>query len=346
MSLIKYIVRRLLLTIPIMFGVLALTFALTRFMPGNPFLYRGLDRVNPATIAIYERLTERYGLNDPVYVQFGKYLGQLFSGDWGESLTIARGQNVWDLIWAKFPRTVELTFLSLIPASIIGVKTGVISANKRNKWQDTLIRGNSLVGVAIPVFFLGIVLIYIFSIQLDWLPAAGYKVETYTASEVANPPLITGFRLLDSALSGHWNLFWDTIPYYILPVFSLTFISIAGISRQSRSSMLEVLELDYIRTARAKGCKEKAVINHHALRNALIPVVTIIGMDFGFLLGGAVLTETTFNFRGMGMLLMKAITGVDYSVIIACVFVVSLLFILVNLFTDILYGILDPRIRF
>ncbi|MHA1729588.1 MAG: ABC transporter permease [Promethearchaeota archaeon] len=345
MSLIKYIVRRLLATIPIMFGVLIITFALTRFMPGNPFLLR-IGKPTPSSIALYEKLKIRYGLDQHWIVQFGLYLNQLFTGDWGKSLSISRQENVWDLIWSKFPRTVELTLFSIIPASLIGIKAGVLSATKRNKWQDTLFRGISLVGVAIPVFFLGILLKYTFASNIEWLPSAGYKSIDIPSSMIGDPPHFTGFRMFDCFLAGYWFLFWDTARYYILPIFCLTFISLAGTTRQSRSSMLEVLELDYIRTARAKGCEEKKVINHHALRNSLIPTVTIIGMNFGFLLGGAVLTETTFNFRGMGMLLQKAIVGVDYSVIIACVFVVSLLFILINLITDVLYGILDPRIRY
>lgn len=195
--------------------------------------------------------------------------------------------------------------------------------------------------MAIPVFWLGLVLQYFISYRLGWLPDSNYY-----SPGLPNPPYVTGFRILDSIIAGDWALMWDTILHLVLPVFCLTFITVASITRQMRSSMLEVLELDYIRTARAKGCNEKTVINKHAYRNALIPTVTIIGLDYAGLLSGAVLTETTFNLRGLGALVVQAINGIDYYVINGCVFLITIIFVLVNLFTDLLYGLIDPRIRY
>ncbi len=340
MSLSRYIIRRLLATLPIIIGALTLSFFLTRAMPGNPFLLN-ITRNSAAEIAYYNTLVERYGLDQPVYIQYIKYLNNLFTGNWGNSFTIQNGKPVWELIELRFPRTMELAVISMFFASIIGVRVGVISATKRNKWQDTIIRGIALLGVAIPVFWLGLLLKIVLAGELNLLPGIGYTDITLEA-----PPRITGSLLLDSLFAGEIEYFLTTASYYVMPVFCLSFITLASIVRQSRSSMLEVLELDYIRTARAKGCKERKVINTHALRNALIPTITIIGLNLGGLLGGAVLTETTFNFKGIGTLLITAIASRDYPVINACVFLITFIFVIVNLITDVLYGIMDPRIRF
>ena len=235
----------------------------------------------------------------------------------------------------------ELTIFSILIASFIGIRTGVMSARHRNKPRDTILRGIALVGVCIPVFWMGMLFQYFISYQLDWLPAIGFKTAWY-----GDPPLVTGFRIIDSLISGQIYMAIDYLVHLILPVICLSFITLASITRQTRSSMLEVLQQDYIRTARAKGCEEKAVIKKHALKNALIPTTTVIGLSFGSLLGGAVLTETTFSLSGMGHLLITAITRYDYYVINAVVFLMALVFILINLFMDVLYGFLDPRIRY
>ncbi len=355
MSLIKYIIRRLIIMIPILFGVLLITFVLTHMMPGNPYLTfvtHGAD----SEIYAYEQQVERLGLNKPIWEQFLIYLGTLFSGDWGNSISLARDKPVWEMIAPRFGRTLEITIISVFLSSIIGLRVGVISSTHRNKTSDTVIRFIALIGVAVPIFWLGMLLQYFFGYQLDlilgedFIPVFGYK-----APGAQNPIVFTSLRTVDCIISMivdpvnltvYSDLFWDTILHLILPVFCLTFVTVAGITRQTRSSMLETLELDYIRTARAKGCQEKTVINSHALRNALIPTVTIIGMNFGYLLSGAVLTETTFNLKGMGNLTMQAIAAIDYNVITASVFLTTFLFIVVNLITDIIYGIIDPRIRF
>lgn len=335
---VKYIIRRLISSLPVLFGALTLVFILSKFMPGNPvYAYLPQQFTTEQYWATYRWL----GLDKPIIVQYFKYIGDIFTGNWGKSVAISRGESVWTLVWQRFPRTMELTIFSVLIASFIGIRSGMISAKHRNKPKDTVIRGAAIVGVAIPIFWMGMILQYIFSYQLDWLPAIGFKTGYF-----GDPPLVTGFRIIDSLISGQIYLTIDYLIHLILPVFCLSFVTLASITRQTRSSMLEVLQQDYIRTARAKGCKEKDVIRTHALKNALIPTITVIGLSFGGLLGGAVLTETTFSLHGMGELLLNAITRYDFYVINATVFLITLVFIGVNLFMDVLYGFLDPRIRY
>ncbi|TFG23519.1 MAG: ABC transporter permease [Promethearchaeota archaeon] len=339
MSLLKYIARRLLIAVPVIFGVMTLTFILSRFMPGDPVLaFIGEGRFSED---YYWQLYNELGLNDPLIVQYFRYLGDVLVGNWGYSQSIAKGMDVWELIMLKLPRTADIAIFSIIIAAVIGIKAGVISATHRNKFRDTFFRGLSLVGVAVPVFFLGMLLQYLLAIETDFFPATGFKTEFYE-----DPDLVTGFRWIDALIAGQFYMVTDYFYHLVLPVFCLSFISLAGIVRQTRSSMLEVLEQDYIRTARAKGCKEKDVINTHAKKNAMIPTVTVIGLGFGGLLTGAVLTETTFGLAGLGQLLIDAITNSDYWVLNGLVFFFALVFIFINLITDVVYGILDPRIRY
>ena len=342
MSLLKYIVRRLIVMIPVLFGVLTLTFILTRLMPGDPIAARlaaaGIHNPSPG---IYQDMRCRLGLCDPIIIQYFRYLGELFTGHWGVSVSIVRNQPVWDLIMTRMPLTMDLTIFSLAIASFFGIKAGVISATHRNKTPDTIVRGFALVGVALPVFFLGMILQYTLGYQLSWFEPTGYL-----SAKFEDPQYTTGFIIIDALLSGEWYLIGDYLWHLILPVFCLSFIMIASITRQTRSSMLEVLEQDFVRTARAKGCKEKSVIHSHALRNAMIPTVTVIGMSIAGLLGGAVLTETTFGLTGMGKLFIDAILLYDFWVLSALVFLITILFITANLITDVIYAVLDPRIRY
>jgi len=341
MSLIKYTVRRILALIPILFGVLFMTFIMTRIMPGNPFMLIVGEHVTDSQLATIAALEARYGLNEPVLVQLWLYVQRLFSGDWGESLTLSKGTPVWTMILEVFPKTAELAILSVGIATIVGVKAGISSAVNRNKRKDTIIRFFALMGVAIPVFWLGMILQYIFGYNLDILPTTNYW-----SVNMVNIPKITHFRLIDTLLAGNFEAWWDTVLHLIMPVFCLSYIYLAGITRQTRSSMLEVLELDYIRTARAKGCKEKDVINKHAFRNALIPVITVVGLGFAGLLGGAVLTETTFNLGALGRLTIDAINSIDYDIINASIFISTIILVSANLVIDLVYGLVDPRIRY
>jgi peptide/nickel transport system permease protein len=310
-------------------------------MPGNPFMFSIGEHPTTSQIEAMERAVARYGLNEPVLVQLWMYVQRLFSGDWGVSLIIRRGTPVWEMILDVFPRTAEIAILSVGIATFVGIKAGIASAVSRNTRKDTFIRFFALMGVAIPVFWLGMILQFTFGVGLRMLPSSMYfdpKLDVITK--------ITHFRLIDTLIQGNFVAFWDTVKHLIMPVFCLSFIYLAGITRQTRSSMLEVLELDYVRTARAKGCKEKDVIRKHAFRNALIPVVTVVGLGFAGLLGGAVLTETTFNLNAMGMLTVQAIQSIDYDIINASIFIGTIILVSANLIIDLIYGIVDPRIRY
>ena len=338
MSMLKYILRRLLVMIPVLFGVLLITFVLSRMMPGDPILAH-MPQI--FTQEQYDAALHRLGFDLPIWQQFFIYIGNLFTGNWGISVSINKGQAVWELIWQRFPRTIDIALFSMIIASFVGIKTGVISAKHRNKAKDTLLRGVALIGVSIPIFWFGLILQLGLSYRIGLFPAVGYKTLTYD-----DPDFLTGFRIIDAFVSGEWYMITDYLYHLALPVLCLSFITLASITRQTRSSMLEVLQQDYVRTARAKGCREKDVINKHAKKNALIPTVTVIGLNIGALLGGAVLTETTFNLHGVGELLLSAIVDRDYYVINAIVFMITIVFIAVNLFTDLLYAQLDPRIKY
>jgi peptide/nickel transport system permease protein len=307
-------------------------------MPGDP-VYSHLGQ--HWTQEQYDSKAAELGLDKPIMVQFFRYLGELFTGNWGTSISINQGTPVWDLVWQRFPRTLDLTIFSVLISGVIGIKVGVISAKHRNRPKDTIVRGVSLVGVSIPVFWLGILLQFALTYQIPILPSSHYKTAYYP-----DPDFVTGFILIDSLISGKIYLAIDYLVHLILPVLCLSFITLASITRQTRSSMLEVLQQDYVRTARAKGAKEKDVMHTHALKNALIPTVTVIGLNFSGLLTGAILTETTFNFHGIGELLMASIVASDYYVLSALVFVSALIFVVINLFIDLLYGIVDPRIRY
>ena len=324
--------------VPVVFGAITVVFFMSRMMPGNPAsAYLPIN----ATLEQMRAVEHWLGLDQPMYIQYFRYIADLFTGNWGHSSLISPGTDVWELIWNHFPRTMELTIFALLIASFLGIKAGLISAKHRNKPKDTVIRGAALIGVAVPVFWLGMLLQYFLTYQLPIFPSIGFKNPVW-----GNPTFITGFRSIDSLISGYLYLFVDYMWHLVLPVAALAFISLASITRQTRSSMLEILQQDYIRTARAKGCREKDVVKSHALKNALIPTITVIGLNFGGLLGGAVLTETTFNLAGMGMLMITAIQTYDYYVINATVFLTAVIFVFVNLFMDIIYGFVDPRIRY
>lgn len=346
MSLVKFIVKRLFALVPILLGALFLSFWLTTEMPGNPFLYAASQsgKWSDTQQTLMEQNMADLGFDGThsIFYLYGKYLLNLLQGKWGDSISLQEGYPVWELIGHSLPVTIELTVSSTIFSSLIGIYVGKVSAVNRNKWKDTIIRFIALMGVAIPIFWFGLMLQYVFAAKLDLLPGTNY--DSPSNDPIRN--IITTLPIIDSFLNLQFDVFFDIIWHMILPVFTLTFVTLAGITRQTRSSMLEVLELDYIRTARAKGMPEKNVINKHAFKNAQIPVITVVGLNFAGLLGGAVLTETTFNLNGMGRLLIDAINAVDYFVINACVFYITIIFVVANLAIDVLYGIMDPRIRY
>jgi peptide/nickel transport system permease protein len=331
---LAYIIRRFFIMIPTLLGVTFIVFLMLHFTPGDPAeLLMGERASEEALQAIREHL----GLNEPLYVQYGLFLKQLMKGDLGE--TIWTRQDVWIEIKQRFPATIELSLVALFISCVFGMILGIISATKQYSIFDYLSMLGALAGVSMPIFWLGLVFMLIFSLNLGWLPmsgrlSVGIELET-----------ITNFYVLDAILTGNWAAFKDVLWHIIMPAFTLSTIPTAIIARMTRSSMLEVLRQDYIKTAKAKGLSEFKVVFKHALRNALIPVVTTIGLQFGVLLCGAILTETIFAWPGVGKWIYNAVMQRDYMVIRGGTLFLASIFIVINLFVDVLYAVINPRIK-
>lgn len=320
----------------VLLGVTILTFFLSHVVPADPVAaYLG----EHAPQAQVEALREKLGLNKPVVEQYLIYMRDLLHGDLGTS--IRNNRPVMDDLKQYLPATVELSTAAILAAILIGIPTGVISAIYRDKWHDQAARGFSLLGVSLPVFYLGLLLLAIFYYKLDWLPGPG-QLSPY----VSPPVRWTGMVVVDSLLQGNLPAFLDSILHLILPAITLGFASGGNITRMTRASMLDVLNQDYIRTARAKGLAERVVILRHTLRNAMIPTVTIIGLSYGSLLSGAVLTETIFAWPGIGRYATDSVTSLDIPAILGVTLISALVYSLANLAVDIAYAYLDPRIRF
>ncbi|MGH2401364.1 MAG: ABC transporter permease [Candidatus Limnocylindria bacterium] len=355
---LQFVLRRVLLAIPVVFGIIFLVFALARLLPGDPCIAALGER---ATDAICDAFNARYGLDQPIHIQFVSYLGQVATGDLGNS--IRQGRPVADLLVERLPVTLELTLLALGFAVIVGVSLGRLSARRRNSPVDVATMFLANLGVSIPVFVLGLLLAYLFAVTFRNTPlalppsgllSAGVPhmelAEAWGMSEMTGFPrsaldFVSNMTIVSSLISGQWEPFVDGLRHMILPMVALGTIPMAIIARMTRSSMLDVLGLDYIRTARAKGASERIVNGRHAFRNALLPVVTVIGLSLGALLSGAVLTESIFLLPGMGRTLFEAITGRDYIVIQAFTLVTAILYVVINLVVDVSYAYLDPRIR-
>lgn len=354
----RFIARRLLVTIPVVFGLVFIVFALARLIPGDPCRAVLGER---ATDAVCDDFIHRYGLDEPIPIQFGLYLGQLSRGDLGES--IKHSQPVTELLIERLPTTIELTILALLFAVVVGIPLGLLSAYRRNSPIDVGSMVVANIGVSMPVFVLGLLLQFVFALLLKGTPFAlppsgrlSSGVEVMSLVEVWQLENVTGGLrgLLDflsrlyiptSIITGQWGALGDTLRHLLLPMIALGTIPLAIVARITRSSLLEVLGLDYVRTARAKGLRERTVVLRHATRNALLPVVTVIGLQLGGLLSGAVLTETIFNLSGVGRTVFEAITGRDYVVIQGFTLIVAVLYVVVNLVVDLSYGFLDPRVR-
>lgn len=355
---LQFIVRRLLLAIPVLFGIVFLVFALARMLPGDPCVAALGER---ATEAVCADFNERNGLNEPIPVQFVTYLGQLLQGDLGESLR--QGRPVSDILVERLPVTLELTLFALLFAVVVGVTLGRLSARKRNSPMDVGTMFLANLGVSIPVFVLGLLLAYVFAVVLRdtpfALPPSGQLspgepfvplAEAWGMQDLQGPPravldFVSNMKVTASVISGQWSTAADAFRHMILPMIALGTIPMAVIARMTRSSMLDVLGLDYVRTARAKGASERVVMGRHAFRNALLPVVTVVGLSLGALLSGAVLTESIFLLPGVGRTLFEAIQGRDYIVVQAFTLVTAILYVVINLVVDISYAYLDPRIR-
>jgi peptide/nickel transport system permease protein len=331
----KYLLKRVLLLIPVLLGVSLIVFFVMRVFTADPAAAILGQHATDKQIA---ELRESLGFNDPLIVQYWNYLKNLIRGDLGSSLYSQT--KVADELFARFPATIELAISAVIFASVFGVGAGVISAVKKNSIFDYIGMSAALIGVSIPIFWLGVMLILLFSVILGWLPVSG-RIDM-----LMSPPEITGFYLIDTFSTGNFEMFKDAFRHLILPSVTLGMYSTAVIARMTRSAVLETLEQDYVRTARAKGLKEKTVIVIHALRNAALPIVTVIGLQLGSLLGGAVLTETVFAWPGIGKYTVDAITRSDYPVVQGAVLLVAFIFVIVNLFVDLIYAALDPRIKY
>jgi peptide/nickel transport system permease protein len=355
---IQFIVRRLLLLVPVLIGILLVTFIIVRLIPGDPCVVMLGEK---ATQEKCDDFKQRYGLNDNMAVQFGRYLVNMAQGDLGVSIRF--GRPVADLIAERLPLTIELTFGAMLFSTIIGILLGVVSALRRNSPVDTATMVIANIGISMPVFWLGLLLAYFFAITLKdtffQLPpssrlTAGMSLASLDILwNIQDPQGVQRFfldffsnsLLVNTIITGSWDILWDGVKHLILPSVAVGTIPMAIIARMTRSSLLEVLGLEYIRTARAKGLTFPKVVNKHAMRNAMIPIVTIIGIETGALLSGAVLTETVFALPGVGTATIQAILARDYPVVQGFTLVIGIIFIVVNLVVDISYAYLDPRIR-
>ena len=334
MKLFRYILRRALAVIPVLIGVTLLTFTLSHIVPGDPV--RATLGPYPTPEAV-EALKHKWGMDRPVSVQYLRYMRNLVKGDLGTSFQTNRA--VIDDLREFFPATFELTVVSLLFTLLLGVPLGIVAATKRDKWIDHVTRVFSLTGVSMPIFWLGLILLLLFYFKLGLFPAGGRL-----SPRLSPPTGLTGLYFLDSLLTGNWPVFWSCLWHLFMPSLCLSFAIMGVISRMTRSSMLDVLNQDYIRTAEAKGLPQRLVIYKHALRNAMIPVITVVGVMFGRLIAGAVLTETIFSWPGMGLYTVQSILYLDFQPIMGFTILVAFFYVSVNLITDILYGLFDPRV--
>jgi peptide/nickel transport system permease protein len=330
---LTYFIRRFLILIPTLLGVSIIVFLMLRFTPGDPAELLLGERV---TAEALEQIREHLGLNEPLYVQYGMFLKRLMKGDLGE--TIWSRQKVWIEVKERFPATLELSVAALLISCFFGILFGIISATRQYSIFDYLSMLGALIGVSMPIFWLGLVFMLIFSVHLGWLPLSG-RLSISVDLEV-----ITNFYILDAVLTRNWVAFKDALWHIIMPAVTLSTIPTAIVARMTRSSMLEVLRQDYIKTAKAKGLSRFMVTFKHALRNALIPVVTTIGLQFGVALGGAILTETIFAWPGVGKWMFDGVMKRDYMVIQGGTLVIAALFVVINLSVDMLYAVINPRI--
>jgi dipeptide transport system permease protein len=332
---LRYIIKRLLLFVPTLIGITICAFTFVRLLPGDPILaMAGEHGVTPERYAI---LREQFGFNLPIWQQYLRYVGEILTGNFG--ISIATKQPVIDIFMTLFPATIELSIVAMLLAVILGIPAGLFAAARRGSWPDQMIMGTALVGYSMPIFWWGLLLIIFFSGYLGWTPVSGRLGLQFFFRP------ITGFMLVDTLLLGKFDAFRSALSHLILPAIALGTIPLAVIARQTRSAMLEVLGEDYVRTARAKGLPTIRVIGVHALRNALIPVVTTIGLQVGVLMAGAILTETIFSWPGIGKWMVDSIFKRDYVVVQSGLLLIALIVMVVNLIVDVLYAVINPRMR-
>lgn len=331
----QYIARRLLALIPVLLGVSLVVFMLIRMIPGDPVIIMLGERARPEDI---ERVREEMGFNRPIYVQYIEWMGRIVRGDLGTS--IINRTAVMDELKYRLSATVEMIVVGMIIGMIIGISIGIISALRRNTWIDLVTTAGALIGVSMPIYWLALILIYALAVNRQIFPPS--------ARLDANLEVVrrSGFMLIDTLLMGDIRLFGNAVWHLILPSFVLSTVVMPILARLTRASMLEVMRQDYVRTAEAKGLVRRVVIVRHALKNALLPIVTVVGLQLGGLLGGALLTETIFSWPGMGLWTYRAILSRDYPIVQGAVLVSATIYVVVNLLVDISYAYLDPRIRY
>lgn len=331
---LKFAVRRLLLLVPILLGLSILVFLFVRALPGGPETALLGERSTPERAAA---VRAAYGLDRPVYEQYGSYMGKVVQGDFGVS--IMTQQPVSEEIRRKFPATIELALSAMLFAVVIGIPLGFVAGRRPQSWVDNASTAGSLLGIAIPVFALGFLLKYVFAVKLGILPSQGRQDVTITTDHP------TGFFVLDGILTGDLPAAWDAAKHLVLPAIALGTIPLAIITRITRAAVQEVSNEDFVRTAEAKGMTRSVVTRRHVLRNALLPVITIIGLQTGLLLSGAVLTEKVFSFGGIGSFMADAVFERDFPVLQGGILFLATIFVVVNLLVDISYGFIDPRVR-
>jgi len=336
MDLRTYIIRRLGLMVFVLFGILVITFIVSHVIPADPI---GAILGPQASPELVEKIRREWGFDKPLHEQFFDYIYKVIRGDLGRS--IKTNNPVMEDLLYFFPATIELATAAIIVAIVIGIPLGIISAVKKDKWPDHISRIFALMGVSMPVFWLGLLLLFVLYYKLGIFPGPG-RLDP----GIPEPPRITGLLTLDSLLTGNFEAFINTLWHLALPSFVLGYYASASIARITRTALLEVLTQDFIKAARSKGLAERVVLFRHALRNALIPTTTVIGMAYGSLLEGAILTETIFAWPGLGRYSTGAFLSVDFMAVMGSTLLIALVYSLANLIVDILYAFLDPRIRY
>ena len=331
----QYIARRILALVPVLLGVSIVVFSLIRMIPGDPVTVMLGERARPQDI---ERVREEMGFNRPIYVQYGEWMGRVMRGDLGTS--IINRTPVMEELKYRLAATIEMVIAGLIIGAVVGILVGIISAIRRNSWIDVTSTVGALIGVSMPIYWLALILIYALAVNRNiFPPSARLDVDLTVVRR-------TGFLLIDTLLMGDLKLFANALWHLMLPALVLSTVVMPILARLTRASMLEVMGQDYVRTADAKGLDRRVVITRHALKNALLPIITVLGLQLGGLLGGALLTETIFSWPGMGSWTYRAILSRDYPIVQGAVLVSALIYVVVNLLVDISYAYLDPRIRY
>lgn len=337
MDMLKFIAKRLLYLVVMLLGVATLVFILTKMIPGNPVTAHLSQRAlnDPEVVAAF---TAKHGLDQPYIVQYFYHIRNLLQLDLGTS--IRTNTPVLDELLRAFPATIELALFAIVMAAVFGIFFGIISAIKRNSIVDQIVRAISVTGVSIPSFWFALLVMFLLYYKLGWFPGPGRLSLAFSA-----PDYVTGMYVIDSLIEGNLAKAWDAFTHLILPGSVLAAFTMGLITRTTRSNLLDVMSMDYIRTARAKGLSQSKLITRHALGNALIPVLTVIGLGLGNLLGGMVLVETIFNWPGVGQFAYQSVMSNDYPAIIGVSLLVALNYMVINTIVDILYGVIDPRVR-